>query len=219
MKSETINELAAALSKAQGQMSSPPKNRTAKVQMKGGGAYSYNYCDLKDVMDAIRKPFADNGLSIIQTPYTTDGSIGIKTTILHTSGQWFDGEMSLKETDNRPQTAGSLITFLRRYMMCMTGVVTDADDDASLAQGHQAELGVREKNALAPAEPQAKPAPFQDNLYHASPADKRWLADQCKAGGVNDKEHWTILSGLMEGKDKGDLAGLITKARKELQSL
>lgn len=140
-----INELAAALSKAQRAMRHPQKNKVAKVPMKSGGAYSYNYADLADVIDAVRGPFGDNGLSMIQVPFGSDGyKVGIVTRIMHSSGQWVEGTLFMPTADAKAQTIGSAITYGRRYALSpMAGIASDDDDDGNAAQGQTADTQLR----------------------------------------------------------------------------
>lgn len=139
--SPEINHLAFALSKAQGAMRHPSKNKIAKVPMKTGGSYSYPYADLADCIDAIRKPFSDNELAISQMAFN-DGpnAVGVATLIMHSSGQWIYGVLYMPCADARPQTIGSAITYGRRYALSpMTGIAAEEDDDGNLAQGNSAQ--------------------------------------------------------------------------------
>ena len=87
--SEDIKDIAAALSKAQAAMGTAKKGETAKVTTKTGGSYSYNYATMESIVDAVRQPFADNGLSFTQLPIGTDGNeVRVETVLLHESGQW-----------------------------------------------------------------------------------------------------------------------------------
>jgi len=139
-----INELATALAKAQGLMKHPGKNKTAKVPMKAGGTYSYNYADLADCIDAVRGPFAANGLSFIQVPFNEPGAVGILTRIMHSSGQWIEGTLFMPCPDSKPQSIGSAITYARRYALSpMAGFASDDDDDGNVAQGQVADTSMR----------------------------------------------------------------------------
>lgn len=136
--SDQIVELATALAKAQGVMRHPGKNKVAKVPTKTGGSYSYNYADLADVLDAVRGPFAANGLSVVQVPFNRSADVvGICTRIMHSSGQWIEGTLYMPCADSKPQTIGSAITYGRRYAISpMAGIASDDDDDGNAAQGH-----------------------------------------------------------------------------------
>lgn len=158
--SEQIDKLAAALSKAQGEMKHPGKNKTATVPMKAGGKYSYNYADLADVLDAIRAPFAANGLSLLQVPFN-DGprAVGVITRIMHASGQWMEAPpLFMPCGDGRPQDIGSAITYGRRYTASpMAGITSDDDDDGNVAQGNAAETGARARGTTGKQEGVSRP--------------------------------------------------------------
>jgi len=127
MKSEQINELLAALSKAQASI------ETAKKKSK---AYNYMYADLAEVWETIRKPMTENGLSICQNlTITEQGVFALETILGHGSGQWIKSLMPLNPADQKPQTLGSLMTYYRRYAISsMMGVASEPDDDAGQAE-------------------------------------------------------------------------------------
>lgn len=138
-RSEQINELAGALAKVQATAPTVVKDKTAKIQPKNGGEYRYSYADLGSVWEAIRKPLADNGLSVAQFPETTDnGNVIVETILMHTSGQWLSSALVTRPRDDTPQSIGSAITYLRRYALsAMVGVVADEDDDGAAASKPQ----------------------------------------------------------------------------------
>lgn len=143
--SDQINELAAALSKAQGEMRSATKDSANPF-------FRSKYADLASVKDAIREPFAKYGLSTVQFPKTEfEGSpepyewtaksgetrygvrvvcvVSVVTRILHASGQWMEDGVSTMLPTGDPQSVGSAITYLRRYaLQSVAGVAADDDD-------------------------------------------------------------------------------------------
>ena len=124
-KSESINELSTALCKAQSEMGGAVKD--AKTPF-----FKSSYADLTSVIKAIKEPFANNGLSYTQFPVTSEGGkgIGVKTILMHTSGQFIESEFYLPTVKQDPQSGGSCITYARRYaLQSMAGIPT-ADDDA-----------------------------------------------------------------------------------------
>jgi len=147
-KSENLNELATALCKAQNEMGGAVKD--AKNPF-----FKSSYADLTSVIKAIKEPFNKNGLSYVQLPTTSDGGkgIGVKTIIMHTSGQFIESEFYLPITKSDPQAGGSAITYARRYaLQAMAGIPT-ADDDAEAAmmRGKPDEPNVEELCAMAVA--------------------------------------------------------------------
>lgn len=134
MQSEQINELAAALAKAQGMFKPVVKDKTARVRMKSGGEYSYSYADLASVMDAIRGPLAANGLACAQAiTMHSEGGMYLDTRILHSSGQWIGSTYPLP-SGGAAQEMGSAQTYARRYSLCaLVGIVAEDDDDGERA--------------------------------------------------------------------------------------
>ena len=131
LKSDNINELATALTKAQGTLEGA---RTDGVNP----FFKAKYATLASVWDACRKPLTDNGLSVVQTCSVgeSDGLI-LDTTLLHTSGQWISGELAIKPTKNDPQGIGSAITYARRYGLAAVIGICPEDDDAESATEHK----------------------------------------------------------------------------------
>ena len=87
-KSTEINELAAALAKAQAKLTHVRKDKTARIRMKAGGEYSYTYADLGSTWDAGRAALTDNGLSVSQLPSFDSGWLMLDTILMHASGQY-----------------------------------------------------------------------------------------------------------------------------------
>ena len=133
-KSDSIATLAAALAKAQAQIG--PVKRNAKNPF-----FKSTYADLSACWDACRKPFTDNGLSIMQLNIPHDAGIVVQTMILHESGEWISDEgIHIPASKIDAQGFGSAITYGRRYGLCsMTSLApTDDDDDAERGTGHDA---------------------------------------------------------------------------------
>lgn len=133
MQSAAIGNLAEALAKAQGAMTSPAKTKTAKIESQKG-SYSYRYADLSDIIDAIRKPLSDNGLSVAQVISYEGTALILTTQLQHASGEWLRSTYPLP-LHQRPQDQGSAITYARRYALCaLLGIAAEDDDDGQAAQ-------------------------------------------------------------------------------------
>lgn len=132
-------ELAAALAKAQA--SFPVIKRDKQVTVKSertGKSYSFKYAPLDAILDATRKPLADNGLAITQL---LDGP-DLVTMLLHSSGGSLTGRMPLPN-NGTVQDLGSAITYLRRYsIQALLGIAAEEDDDGNRASGNDATFGV-----------------------------------------------------------------------------
>lgn len=128
-QSEQINELAAALSKAQGEMQ-------AAIKDKVNPFFKSSYADLGSVWDAARPVLSKHGLCVMQTTELTQDKIVMVTTLAHTSGQWVKSYLPLNPAKNDSQGVGAAITYLRRYSLsAIVGVVCDDDDDGETAMG------------------------------------------------------------------------------------
>lgn len=129
--SEQIDQLITALAVAQGKIGSVEKNQTVSIRLKSGGEFSYQYTTLDKILEAIRKPFSENGLAIVQCPAFSDGQLQLTTRICHASGQWIECEMVTVPGDGDIKTVGGLITYLKRYSLAaLVGIASDEDTDA-----------------------------------------------------------------------------------------
>jgi hypothetical protein len=135
MQSDEIDVLATALGAMQSEVLTAKKDTTNPF-------FKSKYADLESCWDAIREALGGNGLSITQTMgYVVCGEqlvTTLKTTLMHSSGQWIQGEMPLFLPKMDAQAQGSAITYARRYgLAAITGLV-QVDDDANDATQPQA---------------------------------------------------------------------------------
>lgn len=131
--SEQLNELAAALAKAQGAMGGALKDSANPF-------FKSKYADLESVWSACRKSLAENGLSVVQGVSGTETGVTVTTTLLHSSGQWMRDTLPLQPKDMGPQGIGSAITYGRRYALAAMVGVYQTDDDAEAAHGRAAQV-------------------------------------------------------------------------------
>ena len=124
--SETISEISAALAIAQGELSDPIKNRTAKA-----GSFSYSYASLPDLLPDVRAVLSKNGIAIIQECEDV-----CNTRLIHKSGEWIETVYPIDLGGSQlrgAQARGSAVTYARRYsMMSLLGLAAE-DDDAHLS--------------------------------------------------------------------------------------
>ena len=126
-QSESIKELATALSKVQGELTYAKKDSANPF-------FKSTYADLESVWDACRSLLAKNGLSVIQMPGNYfEGRMWLVTKLCHTSGEWIEQEMSVPVQKADPQGAGSALTYMRRYALAAVVGVVQADDDGNAA--------------------------------------------------------------------------------------
>lgn len=158
-KSEQINELSAALAKAQAQIENASKTSN-------NPHFKSKYADLAEVLNTVRPVFAANGIAIVQMPSFAGGIVSVETMLTHASGQWISNVCSTPVSKQDAQGVGSAITYLRRYSLAAFAGVAQEDDDANAAVGHAPK---QQKPQAAPA-PQAKPQATADVMQKAADA-------------------------------------------------
>jgi len=131
--SEQINEIAAAIAKAQGQIKGASKDANNPF-------FKSKYADLSSVWDACRLSLSANGLAVIQSPSAIGTSVSVDTLLTHSSGQWIAGTVSVTAKEDTPQAIGSAITYLRRYALQSFVGVAPEDDDGNLASAKTAKV-------------------------------------------------------------------------------
>ncbi len=128
-QSDQINELAAALSKCQGEIKSAIKDGV-------NPHFKNKYASLGSCWDACRLPLSKNGLSVMQQVETIGVDIFMITTLAHASGQWMKSSMPLLLSKRDMQGLGAACTYARRFSLCaLVGIDGDLDDDGESAVG------------------------------------------------------------------------------------
>ena len=133
--SESVAALAKALAAAQAEYVAVPKSKTAKVKMKSGGEFSYNYADLADCLSMALPRLSKHGIAFSQ-PHVIfpDGKLRVVTFLLHESGEWMESDGIEISEEGDPQQFGAEATYFRRYDGCsLIGVAPDEDTDAQQA--------------------------------------------------------------------------------------
>ncbi len=133
VKSENINELAGALSKAQGVMANAIKDSSNPF-------FKSKYADLTSVIEAIKEPLSTNGLSYSQIIDSENGEIFVETILMHTSGQYLSSKFKLKLSKDDMQGMGSAITYARRYALQSISGLSAEDDDGESAVGRKPQV-------------------------------------------------------------------------------
>ena len=140
-KSESIKELATALSKAQGELENASKTSANPF-------FKSKYADLAEVINTAKPVLAANGLSIIQMPGgdAALGIVSVETMLCHSSGEWVSNvaiaPLNEKISNGKPvppdaQSVGSAISYLRRYSYtAFLGMAQEDDDGNAASQGN-----------------------------------------------------------------------------------
>jgi len=128
-KSESIKHLATALAQAQAEMPVAIFDATNPF-------LKNKYASLGAVIQASRPILAKHKLSLIQFTISDPTSIGVESILVHESGEFFAERALIPLTEekgkSRVQSAGSTLTYLRRYSWAsILGMYSDEDSDGS----------------------------------------------------------------------------------------
>lgn len=131
-KSESIANIAKALSDFQAEVKQPLKD-------KDNPFFKSKYVPLESVVEAINDIANKHGLSFTQWALNDETNrIGVATMLLHTSGEFIEyPPIYMKSEKDTAQGAGSVITYAKRYALsAIFGITSDQDDDANEASGN-----------------------------------------------------------------------------------
>lgn len=150
--SENIIEISKAMNLLQREMRPAIKDST-------NPHFRSKYSDLASVMDAIREPVGNNGLSIWQDATLEDIGVSVTTRIVHVSGQWVEfGPLTIPIGKKDAHAVGSACSYGKRYALCAAlGVVSDDDDDGNKAVASHSKNHVTDATKMV--EKQAKTNP------------------------------------------------------------
>lgn len=148
-RSESIGKLAAALAKAQGEITNAAKSADNPF-------FKSKYADLGSIMDACRGPLSKYGIAYLQ-PASSIGKTVIVTTLVAFEDEWIEDKLILTAAQDSPQAVGSAITYGRRYALAAMIGVAAGDDDGNAASGSETMTGVKRDAATGKLqqEPQA----------------------------------------------------------------
>lgn len=146
--SASIGKIAASIAKAQATIVTAEKG---EMNPHFGKAYA----DLADVWSACRDSLTANGLGVVQLPSAEGAKVTMVTYLVHDSGEWFRGALTVSSQKTDPQGIGSTITYLRRYALAaIAGVAPKDDDDGNAGSAGRGNDGPppQQKAASKPAQ-------------------------------------------------------------------
>lgn len=164
VKSESIKELATALSKAQALMEGAKKDAENPY-------FHSKYANLEAVWECARKPLTDNGLSVVQLPGKSELGHFLETTLMHSSGEFISGRMFICPVKDDPQGIGSAITYARRYSLMSALGIAPEDDDGELGMGRGSS---RPHSEALPGSKADKKAPARKEAFTGNWRDMEW---------------------------------------------
>src|SRR5436305_1238674 len=119
--SDSIGAIAAALAKAQGELTNPEKSLTATIRSRfpREADRTFRYASLSSGLDIVRKALGKHEIATVQTTSIDNeaGLIRLTTVLAHSSGECVSSDWPVSpvgETD-APHTTGGALTYARPY--------------------------------------------------------------------------------------------------------
>lgn len=125
--SESLTNIAVAMVAAQSEIGGALKDSNNPF-------HKSKYADLPSVLKAVKSSLNKNGISVFQFPISEENKIGVSTMLLHESGEYLRGSFLMPLEKQTPQSAGSAITYAKRYALQAIMAVPSVDDDAEAAE-------------------------------------------------------------------------------------
>ena len=135
--SETIGAIAAALAKAQAEITNPEKSLAGHnpAPSRGEGERSFRYAPLSSGLEIVRKSLGRHEIATVQTTAIDreSGLIRLTTVLAHSSGEWVSSDWPVCPVSETavPQRMGAALTYARRYgLFTLVGIAGEDDLDA-----------------------------------------------------------------------------------------
>jgi len=172
--SETIGAIAAALAKAQAELTNPEKSLVATVRASAPRErdQTFRYAALSSGLDIVRKALGSHEIATVQTTAIDNeaGLIRLTTTLAHASGEWLSSEWPVCPIVEMiaPRRMGAALTYARRYaLFTLVGIAGEDDLDApDLA-------AVSDSVLQSSLDIQTSPKPVSDELPFVSSGARR----------------------------------------------
>lgn len=127
IQSTQIDQLASALAGVQADLG-------VVIKQSSNDIYGSKYADLSRIWDAFQRLGPRHGLSVVQMPGHFDASgrtMAMSIRLMHNSGQWLGGEMSMPLSRADAHAYGSACTYARRYSLAALIGICPHDDDGN----------------------------------------------------------------------------------------
>ena len=135
--SDTIATLAAALAKAQVELTNPEKSLTATIRspFPREADRTFRYAPLSSGLDIIRKILGRHEIATIQATALDKeaGLVRLTTVLAHSSGEWISSDWPVCQISDigSAQRVGAALTYARRYaLFTLVGIAGEDDLDA-----------------------------------------------------------------------------------------
>ena len=157
-QSESIANIALALVQAQGHFPTIGKDAS-------NPEFRSAYATLDKIIETVRPILAANGLALVQGAEPNGTQLVVVTRLIHKSGEWIESSIVMPMVGRMlkggargeldPQSAGSAVSYGRRYGVCaLLSLVTGEDDDGNATRAPA--KAQRAPQAQVPASPPEK---------------------------------------------------------------
>src|SRR6202451_863359 len=133
---ESIGAIAAALARAQAEITNPEKSLTATIRapFPRESDRTFRYASLASGLDIVRKALGKNEIATVQTTAIDEtGLIRLTTVLAHASGEWVSSDWPVCPVSETaaPHRMGAALTYARRYaLFTLVGIAGEDDLDA-----------------------------------------------------------------------------------------
>jgi ERF superfamily len=136
--SESIGAIAAALAKAQAELTNPEKSLIATIRSEGPAGSverAFRYAPLSSGLDIVRKTLSQHEIATVQTTTVEQaaGIVNLTTVLAHSSGEWIASDWPVCALSDMatPHRMGAALTYARRYaLFTLVGIAGEDDIDA-----------------------------------------------------------------------------------------
>lgn len=135
--SEQIGAIAAALARAQAELTNPEKTLTGMIRSPflRDDDRTFRYASLASGLDIVRKTLSRQEIATIQTTRVEEstGHVHLTTLLAHSSGEWIssDWPVCAARDVEAPHRMGAALTYARRYaLFALVGIAGEDDLDA-----------------------------------------------------------------------------------------
>jgi len=140
-KSDSIVNLAAALTKAQANIGAATKGAENPF-------FKSHYADLAEIIATCKQALLEQGISVLQLIGKNGEGSFLETVLLHESGEYISESAPIVcIKNNDPQAFGSAVTYQRRYALQSALLIPSDDDDGERAMKVNREIDADNRNA------------------------------------------------------------------------
>jgi hypothetical protein len=195
--SESIASLAAALAKAQMELTNPEKSLVGTLPATGPDepGRTFRYASLSSGLDIVRKVLGQHEIATLQTTLIDQDiqTVSLTTVLAHASGEWIASDWPVCTLSQMatPRRMGAALTYARRYaLFTLVGIAGEDDLDAPDLAGQPNETAPKTGNGLDRANLNGRgaAATVVENLSAFAKSHKPWtppkqaLAPEASAG-------------------------------------